>query len=140
MALVQLEHLVPSSGVVVKDEGERDDKEIGDGGSGMYKRCKKRKRAATVRYSQTWWGETRADHADEALNVFFKLGQAGAGFVKTPWAGGTGDRSVVTANDTKAPLAFDFEGPALRRSDRRCRAGKKLQSVKKRGKPPTVQV
>ena len=32
---MQIEHLVPSSGVVVKDKGERDDKEIDDKGGRM---------------------------------------------------------------------------------------------------------
>ena len=64
----------------------------------------------TLLYSQTWWGATQADHADEASEVLFIFGQASAGFEGTPWAGGTGDRSVVTANGTKAPLAFDFGG------------------------------
>ena len=33
MTLVQIEHLAPSSRVVVKNEGGRDDKDIGGGGN-----------------------------------------------------------------------------------------------------------
>ena len=33
--------------------------------------------------------------------------------METPWAGGTGDGSVVTANGTKAPLTFDFWGAKI---------------------------
>ena len=71
----------------------------------------KKERAVAVLYSQTWWGVTQADHTGEALDVLFKFVQAGAGFVKTPWANGTGDGNVVTANCTKAPLALNVARP-----------------------------
>ena len=78
MTLGQIEHLAPSSVVVDKDEGAHNDEEIGGSEGGMVNTEEVKEK------SQTWCGATQAGQADKASDIYFKFGQAGAGFVETP--------------------------------------------------------